>query len=127
MTKLWICLTISALGLFAAEPPKSWIDPDTGHCIVRLTDEPGSASLYFNQNGYTADGKKMVYTTPQGIHLLCLFGLQIEHVDSLRCGVDHLLAVRGVAVLVEVEAGAAGLVGEPHDAVSCVGVDPGLR
>jgi oligogalacturonide lyase len=56
----------------AAEPPKSWIDPDTGHRIVRLTDEPNSASLYFNQNGYTADGKKMVYTTPEGVSVLNL-------------------------------------------------------
>jgi oligogalacturonide lyase len=50
-----------------AEPPRSWIDADTGHRIVRLTNEPGSASLYFNQNGYTADGRKMIYTTPEGI------------------------------------------------------------
>src|SRR6266852_3208558 len=56
----------------ASEPPTSWIDPDTGHRVVRLTDEPGSASLYFNQNGYTADGKKMVYTTPGGISVLNL-------------------------------------------------------
>ena len=55
-----------------AEPPSAWIDPDTGHRIVRLTDEPGSASLYFNQNGYTADGKKMVYTTPTGISVVNL-------------------------------------------------------
>src|SRR5689334_3635489 len=54
------------------EPPQSWIDPDTGHRIVRLTREPGSASLYFNQNGYTADGKKMIYTTPNGISALDL-------------------------------------------------------
>ena len=53
-------------------PPQSWIDPDTGHRIVRLTREPGSASLYFNQNGYTADGKKMIYTTPNGISALDL-------------------------------------------------------
>src|SRR5579871_3641072 len=58
--------------VYAAEPPKTWIDPDTGHRIVRLTDEPGSASLYFNQNGYTADGRKMVYTTPDGISVLNL-------------------------------------------------------
>ena len=58
--------------LFAADPPKSWIDPDTGHRVVRLTNEPGSASLYFNQNGYSADGKKMVYTTPEGISVLNL-------------------------------------------------------
>jgi hypothetical protein len=31
-------------------PPKSWIDPDTGKRIVRFIDEPGSASLYFNEN-----------------------------------------------------------------------------
>ena len=55
-----------------AEPPKTWIDPDTGHRIVRLTNEPGSASLYFNQNGYTADSKKMIYTTPDGISVLDL-------------------------------------------------------
>jgi oligogalacturonide lyase len=56
----------------AAEPPRTWIDPETGHRIVRLTNEPGSASLYFNQNGYTADGKGMVYTTPDGISVLNL-------------------------------------------------------
>ena len=56
----------------APKPPKTWIDPDTGHRVVRLTDEPNSASLYFNQNGYTADGRKMVYTTPEGISALDL-------------------------------------------------------
>lgn len=56
----------------ADAPPRTWIDPDTGHRIVRLTDEPGSASLYFNQNGYTANGKEMVYTTPEGISVLDL-------------------------------------------------------
>ena len=54
------------------DPPTSWIDPATGHRVVRLTREPGSASLYFNQNGYTADGKKLVYSTPGGISVLDL-------------------------------------------------------
>src|SRR6516162_11227601 len=67
---------VFALPAFVARgadaPPKTWIDPDTGHRVVRLTDEPNSASLYFNQNGYTADGKKMVYTSPAGIHVLDL-------------------------------------------------------
>ncbi|MGN6124062.1 MAG: hypothetical protein ACTHOJ_14035 [Sphingomonas oligoaromativorans] len=31
-----------------ADIPREWIDPDTGHRIVRLSDEPGSSSLYFN-------------------------------------------------------------------------------
>jgi hypothetical protein len=53
-------------------PPKTWIDPDTGHRIVRLTGEPASASLYFNDNAYTSNGKEMVYTTPNGISILDL-------------------------------------------------------
>ena len=65
-------VTLRALVAQGAPPPKSWIDPDTGHRVVRLTDEPGSASLYFNQNGYTADGRKMIYTTPEGIGALDL-------------------------------------------------------
>lgn len=53
-------------------PPKSWVDPDTGHRILRITDEPNSASLYFNDNAYTSDGKGMVYTTPDGISVIDL-------------------------------------------------------
>jgi len=69
--RLFLCAAV-LLANAAAEPPRTWIDPDTGHRIVRLTNEPGSASLYFNQNGYTADGKGMVYTTPDGISVLDL-------------------------------------------------------
>ncbi|MBZ6382183.1 oligogalacturonate lyase family protein [Sphingomonas sanguinis] len=46
---------------------REWIDPDTGHRIVRLSDEPGSASLYFNYNGYTPQGDKLLISTPKGI------------------------------------------------------------
>jgi len=68
-------LFMTAASLVAAppkSPPRSWIDPDTGHRIIRLTDEPGSASLYFNDNAYTSNGKEMVYTTPNGISVLDL-------------------------------------------------------
>ncbi len=68
----------------ASEPPLSWVDPDTGHRVVRLTTEPGSASLYFNQNGYTADGKKLVYTTPDGISILDLATRQSRQVVQGR-------------------------------------------
>ena len=50
------------------EFPKEWIDPDTGHRVVRLTDEPGSQSPYFHQNPYTATGDKMVFTSPTGLY-----------------------------------------------------------
>lgn len=75
--------SISALALggdSSAQPPKSWIDPDTGHRVVRLTNEPGSASLYFNDNGYTPDGKEMIYTTPEGISVLDLKTFQTRSV-----------------------------------------------
>src|ERR1700736_3932540 len=69
---LLVVALCSAVLFGSDEPPTSWIDPDTGHRVVRLTREPGSASLYFNQNGYTADGKKMIFTTPNGISVLDL-------------------------------------------------------
>jgi oligogalacturonide lyase len=51
-------------------PPASWIDPDTGHRVHRLTPEPGSSGFYFNINAYTPDAKQMVYNAPDGIHVL---------------------------------------------------------
>jgi oligogalacturonide lyase len=54
------------------EPPASWVDPATGHEIVRITREPDSASFYFNVNSYTPDGREMVYTTPDGISVIDL-------------------------------------------------------
>jgi oligogalacturonide lyase len=54
------------------EPPASWVDPVTGHKVVRITREPDSASFYFNVNSYTRDGREMVYTTPDGISVIDL-------------------------------------------------------
>ncbi|MBL8175270.1 MAG: oligogalacturonate lyase [Bryobacterales bacterium] len=67
-----LCLLLAVPVFAADEPPVSWVDPDTGHRVVRLTKEKGSASLYFNQNGYTADGKRLIYTTPEGISVFDL-------------------------------------------------------
>ncbi|WP_312489704.1 oligogalacturonate lyase family protein [Sphingomonas sp.] len=57
----------SAIMAAETSPPREWIDPDTGHRIVRLSDEPGSSSLYFNYNGYTPQGDKLLISTPKGI------------------------------------------------------------
>ena len=53
-------------------PPRSWVDKDTGHRVWRLSDEPNSGAFYFNINGYTPDNKQMVYSAPDGIHVLDL-------------------------------------------------------
>ena len=68
----------------AKNPPKTWLDPDTGHRVIRLTDEPGSASLYFNDNAYTANRREMVYTTPAGISVLDLKTLKTRPVVQGR-------------------------------------------
>ena len=67
-----VAATDPAVPAATTEPPASWIDPDTGHRVIRLTQEPGSDSFYFNINGYTPDGKEMCYTTPEGISVLDL-------------------------------------------------------
>jgi oligogalacturonide lyase len=54
----------------AQQVPKTWVDKDTGHRIWRLSDEPNSGGFYFNINAYTPDHKQMVYTAPDGIHVL---------------------------------------------------------
>jgi oligogalacturonide lyase len=72
MVRVAFCALAAGLLYGAEDPPVSWVDPDTGHRVLRLTSEPNSASLYFNQNGYTADGKRLVYTTPGGISVLDL-------------------------------------------------------
>ena len=55
-----------------AVPPKSWIDKDTGHRVLRVSDIPNSGAFYFNVNAYTPDGKQMVYNSPDGIMVLDL-------------------------------------------------------
>jgi oligogalacturonide lyase len=51
----------------AALGPKSWVDPLTHHRVVRISQEAGSASLYFHQNSYTPQGDKMVISVPGGL------------------------------------------------------------
>ena len=72
MRTVALAAVCAAASLFAQTPPKTWIDSDTGHRVIRLTDEPGSASLYFNQNWFLPDGKRMVYSSPTGIYTLDL-------------------------------------------------------
>jgi len=78
-----LCLTaaLAVRSLFAqTEVPKTWVDPDTGHRVVRLTDEPGSATLYFNQNWFTPDNKKLAYSSRSGIYAMDLATRDIKRV-----------------------------------------------
>src|SRR6476660_244796 len=70
----------------STEPPREWIDPDTGHRIVRLSNEPGSSSFYFHQNGYTASGDKMVFSTRSGLSTYDFKTKKIEQIVEGRAG-----------------------------------------
>jgi oligogalacturonide lyase len=80
---LFLLISVSA----QQPPPREWIDPDTGHRVVRLSDEPGSASLYFHQNAYTPDGDKVIITTPTGLSTINLKTRAIEKVVDGRVNV----------------------------------------
>ena len=66
---LILAVTLFTTSSVANTIPKEWIDETTGHRVVRLSEEPGSRSLYFHQNGYSAQGDKMVISVdnPRGI------------------------------------------------------------
>jgi oligogalacturonide lyase len=47
-----------------------WIDADTGHRVVRLTDDAGGSTLYFHDNAFTPEGDKMMFNSPNGIAIV---------------------------------------------------------
>jgi oligogalacturonide lyase len=64
-------LAVPLVPLAVVDPPREWIEA-TGHRVVRLSEQAGTASLYFHQNPYTASGDKMVVSTPQGLATIAL-------------------------------------------------------
>jgi oligogalacturonide lyase len=87
ISRLLIAIGLFAITAYAQELPREWIDPDTGHRIVRLSDENGSQSLYFHQNAYTPDGSKLIITTPTGLSTIDLQTRKIEKVVDGRVNV----------------------------------------
>ena len=51
---------------YGQETPTDWIDPATGHRVIRLSKDPGTASFYFHQSSYTEKGDKLVVSTRNG-------------------------------------------------------------
>ncbi|PYS60213.1 MAG: oligogalacturonate lyase [Acidobacteria bacterium] len=84
---LFVLLIAAALASAQQEIPREWIDTDTGHRVIRLSDEPGSASLYFHQNPYTPDGQKLIITTPTGLSAINLKTRAIEKIVEGRVNV----------------------------------------
>src|SRR5947208_836890 len=82
-------LMIAAARILSSQAalPVEWVDPDTGHRVIRLSREEGTASLYFHQNAYSADGKKLVVTNPHGIATINLATREIDQVVEGRVNI----------------------------------------
>ena len=69
---LMIALSVAAPEARAQAPPTNWIDPPTGHRVIRLSGDGGGSSLYFHQNAYTPKGDWLVFDTREGIAAVSL-------------------------------------------------------
>lgn len=87
-----VLIAFAASPIRADDPPTSWIEPATGHRVIRLSREPGSASLYFHQNQYTATGDKMVFATREGLSTVDLRTDGIQPIIDGR--VSHVVVGR---------------------------------
>jgi oligogalacturonide lyase len=68
-------------GALAEQPapiPSDWIDPDTGHRVIRVSPDSGGSSLYFHQNAYTDKGDKLFITVKGGLATVDLTTLGVK-------------------------------------------------
>lgn len=114
MKSLFLYLTLGSLAarVFAGAdaPPSDWIDPDTGHRILRLSAEPGSSTLYFHDNSYTPEGDKLIFNTPSGVAVMDItqLGLQPPKIERLIPGRGANMARQSREVYVSRGRGAFG-------------------
>jgi oligogalacturonide lyase len=105
MLRFAFALCLFAAAAIAADPPRAWVDAATGHRVVRLSDEPGSTSLYFNVNAFTPDGRTLVFATPTGIAAM---DLKTRALTKIVTGKVHLLFVGRKTGMVYYDTTAAG-------------------
>ena len=80
MIRNCLFLSLATTGVMCAQSalPTEWIDKDTGHRVIRLSREDGTESLYFHQNAYTPDGRKLIVTTAGGIATIDLATREVQ-------------------------------------------------
>jgi len=81
---LLVVVTTSFLAAQTSELPRDWVDPETGHRIVRLSNDADSATFYFHQNGYSGD--KLVFSNKAGLSTYDFKTHKIEQIVEGRAG-----------------------------------------
>ena len=67
---MWAGMSLGAEPAVASPPPTDWVDPATGHRIVRLSTEAGTRSIYFHQNSITPDGRFILVEMKDGLGVI---------------------------------------------------------
>src|SRR5882672_3468341 len=69
---LFVALLAAAGSVLSSQAPlpREWIDADTGHRVVRLTDDAGGSTLYFHDNAFSPQGDTLMLNTPNGIAIV---------------------------------------------------------
>jgi len=71
--RAWLVAVLSIAAstvLHVQTQPRAWIDRDTGHRVVRLTDDAGGSTLYFHDNAFSPSGDTIMINTPAGIAIV---------------------------------------------------------
>jgi oligogalacturonide lyase len=55
-----------------------WVDPATGHRVIRLSRDGGTASFYFHQGAFTEKGDKLVVSTKGGLATIDITTLGVK-------------------------------------------------
>src|SRR5437868_9904588 len=82
LTNLVLALTLAGALARGQSPPSEWVEPATGHRVIRLSGDDGGSSLYFHQNTYTPKGDKLIFDTRAGIAAIELTKLGKEPVKA---------------------------------------------
>jgi oligogalacturonide lyase len=56
----------------SSAPARDWIDPKTGHRVIRLSPDTGGSTLYFHDNRFTPEGDKMLIRGGGGVGIVDL-------------------------------------------------------
>jgi hypothetical protein len=70
VVKVWYgvgAMAVIALLPVLQKAAPDWVDPDTGHRAVRLSDGAGGSTPCFHDNAFSPEGDKLMFNTPNDI------------------------------------------------------------